>query len=173
MKYFQTKRWYLLGLVASGALLASCGSDEKKGPNIGAFLGTWNVGQAAVAVTCPPLGPQSGAFAGVVNVAKGQGADLAMTFTDPALAGCTLRFNIQSDASAVPVAGQSCAVSLQGIMATFTVASGTFGTAANAGNLSLKGGAAVRFGNLDLNCTGDVTGMLTRGATADAGADAL
>jgi hypothetical protein len=173
MKQFPRVPFRLVALMAGAALATACGSDEKKAPAVDAFIGTWNVGQAAVAVTCPPLGPQSGAFAGVVNIAKGQGADLAMTFTDSSLAGCTLRFNLQSDASAVPVTGQSCAVSLQGIMATFTVASGTFGIVANAGSLSLKGGAAVKFGNLDLTCTGDVTGMLTRGAPTDAGADAI
>jgi|GEM_PF-3860575 len=173
MKYFPKVLLGLVALFVGSALATACGSDEKKAPPSDAFLGVWNVGQATVAVTCQGLGALSGSLSGVVNIAKGQGADLALTFTDPALAGCTLRFNVQSDASAVPVAGQSCAVSLQGIMATFTVASGTFGIVADAGNLSLKGSASAMFGNLPFTCAGDVTGMLTRGAPADAGADAL
>lgn len=174
MKYFQTKRWYLIGLVASSALLAACGSDEKAAPNLAPFLGTWNIGQAVASVTCSSNGTES-AIGGMVNIAKGQGADLAMTFTDPSLTGCTMRFNVQGESSAVPLVGEKCVLAIPNVSATLTVASGAFGVLGNEGNLMLAGGAAVVVSTLGLSltCMGDVTGMLTRGPTADAGTDAL
>lgn len=151
--------------------LAACGGDEKKSNDLTPFLGTWNVAQAKVAVTCAGLGAQEGEVTGLVKVAPGSGADLAMTFTDPALAGCTLRFNVKDAATATPVSGQSCAVSLQGITATLNVASGTFSAAGSNAALNLDGTANGTLLGVAFTCTGKVTGMLARGTSNDAGAD--
>lgn len=166
-----TMKHLLLGLFVVGSL-AACGGDEKKTNDLTPFLGTWNVGQAKVGVACADFGPQEGALTGVVTVAAGTGADLAMTFSDPALAGCTLRFNAKDASTATPLGGQNCAVSVQGIMGTLTVNSGTFSAAGNNAALQLDGTANATFGNLAITCTGNVSGMLNRNAALDGGADA-
>ena len=161
----------LLSLMVVGSLTA-CGGDDKKSSDVTPFVGIWNVGQAKVAVDCAGLGPQEGAVTGLVTVTEATGADLAMTFTDPALAGCTLRFNVKDATTATPLAGQSCAVSLQGIMATLTVASGTFSAVGSSATLNLDGTAKGSFGTLAFTCVGKVTGTINRSAPNDAGGDA-
>ncbi|MDX2019204.1 MAG: hypothetical protein SF187_03120 [Deltaproteobacteria bacterium] len=160
----------VLSLLMAGSVVA-CGSDDKKTNDLTPFLGMWNVGQAKVKVACAGFGDLEGGLTGVVNVVAGTGADLAMTFTDPALTGCTLRFNVKDASTATPLSGQSCAVSLQGITATLNVASGTFSAAGNNANMNLDGTANGSLGNIAFTCMGNVAGSLSRGATTDAGTD--
>jgi hypothetical protein len=161
----------LAGLFLVGSFIA-CGGDEKKPNDLTPFLGVWNIGQAKLGVVCAGFGAQEGALSGAVTVEEGLGADLAMTFSDPALAGCTLRFNVKDASTATPLRGQNCAVSVQGIVGTLTVNSGTFSAAGNNAALNLGGTASAAIGNLPFTCMGTVEGMLNRSAALDGGADA-
>lgn len=169
MKYFPMKIVVLAAALYGSGLLIGCGGDEKKAPPIEPFLGEWSVSQASVKVSCTVIGDLQAPIMGSIRVTRGQGTALAMTFTDPALAGCTLGFNVQSATVATPASGQSCVVNVQGIMATFTATSGTFGVVEPTASVNLTGNAT---GALNVTCTGKVIGTLNRGLPADAAADA-